>query len=373
MRYLFGFICVLALGVMGCSETSGTGGREFPCTEQGILDAIAEGGGPHTFDCNGPQSVNLQGEIVIDNDVILDGEGNLTVHGIGHHPQRVFSVPKGVKAELRRLTATNGYGGIANEGTLSIRDCVISGNWAEFGEPWAGGGIFNEGEMTIVNSTISGNQHDHGLGGGIYNGCSATLMLVNSTVSRNHGGADGSGPIGGGIYNAGEMTIINSTVSGNRASGFFDIYGGGIFTSGRMSVANSTVTGNSSDLGTAIAMGPSSCTDPRTEITGTLLDGDCARWRDEGTLVSNGYNIESPRDTCGFDQDGTDKVDVTEAQLNLGELADNGGPTMTHALGAGSVAIDHISAVDCGVTTDQRGEPRPVGDGCDVGAFEVQP
>jgi hypothetical protein len=46
---------------------------------------------------------------------------------------------------------------------------------------------------------------------------------------------------------------------------------------------------------------------------------------------------------------------------------------MTHALGAGSVAIDHIPAVDCEVDVDQRGQPRPGGTLCDVGAFEVQP
>jgi hypothetical protein len=90
------------------------------------------------------------------------------------------------------------------------------------------------------------------------------------------------------------------------------------------------------------------------------------------TWVSLGYNIESLGDTCGFDH-ATDLVGITEGQLDLGELANNGGPTMTHALGADSVAIDHIPAVDCGVTTDQRGEPRPVGDGCDVGSFERQP
>jgi hypothetical protein len=107
--------------------------------------------------------------------------------------------------------------------------------------------------------------------------------------------------------------------------------------------------------------------------TATLIDGACITA--EGSVVtwtSNGYNIESPGDTCGFDQTG-DLVNITEGQLDLGELVNNGGPTMTHALGAESVAIDRIPAMDCEVTTDQRGEPRPVGDGCDVGSFEVQP
>jgi hypothetical protein len=63
--------------------------------------------------------------------------------------------------------------------------------------------------------------------------------------------------------------------------------------------------------------------------------------------------------------------------LDLGPLADNGGPTQTHALLPGSVAIDVIPADDCvdtegePLTTDQRGFPRD--SMCDVGAFEVQP
>ena len=95
-------------------------------------------------------------------------------------------------------------------------------------------------------------------------------------------------------------------------------------------------------------------------------------------MTSNGYNIESPGDSCGL-TDPTDLVNVSAAELNLGPLADNGGPTLTHALLPSSVAIDHISPEMCldadgqPLTTDQRGEPRPGGTMCDVGAFEVQP
>ena len=79
----------------------------FPCTEQGILDAIALGGGPHTFACNGPTTVTTQGEIFIYNDVILDGEGNLTIDGNDDH--RVLSVVPGVTAELIGMTVSGGY------------------------------------------------------------------------------------------------------------------------------------------------------------------------------------------------------------------------------------------------------------------------
>jgi hypothetical protein len=97
-------------------------------------------------------------------------------------------------------------------------------------------------------------------------------------------------------------------------------------------------------------------------------------------LDSSGYNIESPEDTCGFDQ-VSDQAGVTGVQLNLGPLQDNGGPTETRELRENSVAIDQIPAAECvdgdgePLRTDQRGETRPAGAGseCDVGAFEVQP
>ena len=388
MRYLFGFLCVCALGVMpvvGCSEAEG-GGDVFPCNEQGIRDAIAKGGGPRTFACEGPKTVTTLDEIIIDNDVILDGEGNLTVDGNGDH--RVFSVPEGVSAELRWLTVTRGSasgGGVASEGTLTIRGCVISNNAAgsPSGATGDGGGILNARQMIIIDTTVTWNSVSHGTGGGIYNSGSATLTLVNSTVSDNHAGIDGSGAVGGGIRNVGEMTIINSTVSENGAIGFSNVSGGGISNGGTLTLTHSTVCGNTADSGDAIAVYVSSY----TEIANTLIDGDCGSYDIlplPGTpdIASNGYNIESPGNTCGFSR-GTDLVNITEGQLDLEPLADNGGPTETHALGEGSVAIDVIPEGDCvdadgqPLLTDQRGEPRPVAivgpePKCDIGAFEVQ-
>jgi hypothetical protein len=88
-------------------------------------------------------------------------------------------------------------------------------------------------------------------------------------------------------------------------------------------------------------------------------------------FVSNGHNIESPNDTCGFDQ-LTDQVNVTTEALALGPLADNGGPTETKALLSGSVAIDVIPPEMREVDEDQRGVTRPQGPACDVGAFELE-
>ncbi|MGB5812093.1 MAG: choice-of-anchor Q domain-containing protein [Polyangiales bacterium] len=63
----------------------------------------------------------------------------------------------------------------------------------------------------------------------------------------------------------------------------------------------------------------------------------------------------------------------TISALALGALTHNGGPTLTHGLLPGSVAIDAIPGLMCAVAEDQRGEPRPAGGMCDVGAVEVQP
>ena len=332
----------------------------FPCTEQGIRDAIAEGGGPHFFDCVGPTTVATEAQIVIDNDVILDGEGELTVDGQGDH--RVFRVENGVETELRGVTVTGGFaegdfpdnsgGGIyiSNTGTLTLTDSTVSDNTAQ-----VGGGITNNGTLTLTNSTVSGNTAQV-YGGGISN--NGTLTLTNGTVSGNNAGRDG-----GGIYisNTGTLTLTNGTVSGNTVGRD----GGGIYNSGTLTLTNGTVSGN-----TAIDEGYGIYNEGTVTLTNTLMDDPCA----VNSPTSLGGNLESPGNTCGLNRT-TDQVNVSADDLKLGPLAANGGDTMTHALGAGSVAIDHIPAVDCEVDEDQRGQPRPETGGsmCDVGAFEVQP
>jgi len=321
-----------------------------PCDELGIRAAIQAGGSdPYTFDCEGPTTVLTLDEIHIDKDVILDGEGNLTVDASDHH--RVFAVAELATVELRGFTVTRGR---------------VVGQF--------GGGIANGGELTLVNSTVrdsaavsepepcGGDPCTDGRAGGIWNGGAGALTLVSSTVSGN------TADSGGGIFQSGAtLMLTNSTVSGNAAS-----QGGGIYSdgSGPVTLTNSTVSGNSAVSGSAILL---SEVDPFASMTttATLIDGACAQ-QGEVTWTSNGYNIESPGDTCAFDQ-GTDKAGVSANDLKLAELANNGGPTQTHALGAGSVAIDAIPANSCEVTEDQRGEPRPGGTMCDVGAFEVQP
>jgi hypothetical protein len=178
--------------------------------------------------------------------------------------------------------------------------------------------IVNLGTLTLTNSIVSGNTT------GILNGVGSELTLTNSIVSGN----DGLG-----IRNAGTAALTSSTISGNTEEGIMNL-----------------------DEGAA------------TTLASSLIDDECGG----SGITSDGYNIESTPNTCG--------LEIVVDDLKLGALADNGGPTKTHALEPGSPAIDQIPQEDCvdadgaPLATDQRGQPRPETGGsmCDVGSFEVQ-
>jgi len=274
--------------------------------------------------------------VVIDKDVVLDGESELIIDGV-EESGGVVAVEAGVTAELRGVTVTGGrygeWGGIFNQGTLTVIDSTVSGNTATYG-----GGIRNEGTLTLTRSTVSGNEALHGAG--IYN--FGTLVATNVTLSSNRTPTPNNFDSGAAVRNQGVMTMTSSTVSGNSAQ-----HGGDVAQYDHVPAV----------------------------ITNTLIDGTCYLFNGR-TITSAGHNVESTGDTCGFGQ-ATDRVGVSTDNLALGPLRDNGGPTWTHALGAGSVAIDVIPEAECvdaegePLTTDQRGFPRD--SMCDVGAFEVRP
>jgi len=331
-----GTACADGAGTCQSGSCSGT----FACTEAGILDAIAVGGGPHTFDCDGPTTVVIGADIRIDSDVELDGGGNLIIDGDRRHNVSVNAV-----VTLRRIAMLRGdHGGaqtvgqcIFNEGSLLLVESMVS----ECGV--LGGALSNtNGELTVMRSVVSDSPSTEGV---IV--LSGRTRIVESTISGNQVGI--AVPLGDP-----QVIVANSTISGNVRLGI-----GG---DSRTTVVNSTVVGGNAVAGAVT-------------LRGTLVRGGCAE-----EVVSGGYNVEVSGDGCGFDQQ-TDQANVSLTDVKLGELADNGGPTMTHALLPGSVAIDVIPEEDCvdadgqPLTTDQRGEPRPETGGtmCDIGAFEVQP
>ena len=288
----------------------------------------------------------------ITQDLTINGPGADVVTVSGASAFQVFNIAGGVTVSISGLTMSNGRatqgGGIANGGTLTVTNSTFSGNSATglsgfFGH---GGGILNNGTLTVTNSTLSGN----------------SALVISSN--------------GGGIFNNGTLTVTNSTLSGNSALAGV---GGGIFNQGTLTVTNSTFSGNStvSSAGGGI-FNVFGATFKNSIIANSPSGGNCAG---PVAISSVGVNF-STDNTCG----GFTVVPSTGVGgLNLGPLQDNGGPTFTHALLPGSVAIDAV--MDCTdlsdppapVSTDQRGLPRPKdGDGngsvlCDAGAFELQP
>jgi CSLREA domain-containing protein len=308
----------------------------------------------------------------ITSNLTIDGPGAGALAVDGNDVNRVFNVGSGAVVRIEGLTITGGKppdgeagGGILNEGTLTLVNSTISGNSAKF----TGGGIYNPGTLTLTNSTISGNSADD-IGGGIVNSSTATLTVTNSTISGNSAKF-----AGGGIYNIlSTLTLTNSTVSDNRVSdsGDSSIHsrGGGIYNlEGTATLTNSTFSGNSaSDAGGGIY----NSDDGTANLSNTILanspsGGNCSNG---GTLNDQGYNIEDGT-SCSFSE-ANNSMPSTEPLL--GELANNGGPTQTHALEPRSPAINAIPSATNGcattIATDQRRVKRPQGGKCEIGSFE---
>ena len=213
-----------------------------------------------------------------------------------------------------------------------------------------GGGIFNAGTLTVTNSTFSGNSAD-GSGGAIFNGV-GTLTITNSTFSGNSAG------IGGALRNNGIASVTNSTFAGNSA-----IRGGAIRHSAGfadvLTVISSTFSGNSATDNTAGIANDTAVNTfhmSNTIIANSLSGGDC-----NSAPATNVNNLI---------EDGSCSPALS-GDPNLGPLQDNGGPTQTMALLSGSPAIDAGDDTAC-PATDQRGITRPQGPHCDIGAFELE-
>ncbi len=289
---------------------------------------------------------------------------------------------------ISKNTAIRDGGGLYNTASLDIRNSRVLGNETTIASE-GGGGIFNGlgGDATIIKTTISENSVKGRLssGGGIYNSFDGTVYIVDSTVNDNVSTNSSGGGIynnfgtltvnrttvfdnvaqsvGGGIYNGrGSTEIFNSTISGNSAQGNnVSSSGGGIYNgSGELSIRNSTIWGNVAPVGGAVyASSSGTATAQNSIMANSRLGEDCSNF-----VSADATNLDSDG-SC----DNAKKKSV--AAIGLAPLADNGGPTWTHALLPGSAAIDAAST-DATITTDQRAIDRPQGAAPDIGAFEAE-
>ena len=243
--------------------------------------------------------------------------------------------------------SANFGGGIYNQSTLTVSNSTLSGNSATSD----GGGIFNDGTLTVTNSTLSSNSATSD-GGGIFNHSFSTITVTNSTLSGNSANTSG-----GGIFNHSfsTITVTNSTLSGNSAN-----FGGGIYNQGTLTVTNSTLSGNSANTsGGGGIFNNATLNIANTIIANNTSGGDYAGTGTIGTNISN------------LVEDGS-LPGAMAADPLLGPLQNNGGPTFTMALLAGSPAIGAGNATISNASPvnglDQRGFTRITSD---IGAYAV--
>jgi MYXO-CTERM domain-containing protein len=245
---------------------------------------------------------------------------------------------------VRNNTTTVNGGGIYNEGTSSIKDTTISDNSAE-----GGGGVFLTGSntVTITGSTLSGNSAVGG--GGISGRAGMTLNMVNSTISGNT-----AADVGAGLYSNGSAVLnfvtIAKIVSGSDSA----TQGSGI------NMFPASTMDNTLSMKNVLLADNMAGSDPAL-----LVSANCGTTGGGIPVTSLGNNLSSDASCDAWLVAATDLKSVDPI---IGDLAPNGGPTLTHALVAGSPALS-AGASDAAVTTDQRGQPRETPP--DIGAFEL--
>ena len=358
-------------------------------------------------------TVNLTSdELLIDKNLTITGpfaDHVVVRRSTNSTPFRIFEIYSTFTVSISRLTISNGSvvgglgsdgvgGGIRSAGVLTLSDCTISANQAAGSEfvGGNGGGIFNDsGTMTITRCTISNNSAQYSTGssgdqatisgGGISNYSGGSLTITNSTISGNsctvtdHFGLNTSFGAGGGVSNSnrGSMTIRNCTISGNSgvATGFgTTMLGGGIANYGvNLQITSSTIvhnsaSGDSGALGGGIYGSPNGSTRTDSSIIALNTASTGPDFTGAGGLQSLGYNIIGNNADAVISSQPTDQIGTPVAPIDplLAPLANNGGLTLTHALQAGSPAIDHGDPA--APPEDQRGYGRV--DVPDVGAFE---
>ncbi|WP_394837975.1 right-handed parallel beta-helix repeat-containing protein [Pendulispora rubella] len=379
MRVRFG-LCIAAVGT---SMAGGAHAATFSVTTTGdagagsLRDAITQANaaaGPHTINLTATGAISLATalpNIAQATKIVGPGAANLSVRGKTGGRFTVFVVAAAV--EISGVTIAGGDGDRAGgievrSGSLSLSDSVLADNAADMGSA-----IYASAPLTITRTNISGNK---GGNAAIY--ALNTATITDSVISDNAttaivfppaarvltidrctlSGNNGARGVGGLQLQGGTAVVTNSTFSGNigRLGGDFWTYSDGV----TFQLLNVTAIGGSA---------PSVLADHAAtfSLRNTILSGTGDRCRvARMNITTKGHNLSSDA-TCQL-ADATDKPSTAPM---AGDLADNGGLTKTHALLAGSPAInagDNASLP----ATDQRGRARISGAAVDIGAYEVQ-
>jgi CSLREA domain-containing protein/uncharacterized repeat protein (TIGR01451 family) len=316
-------------------------------------------------------SMHIEGPVAGEPDqLLLDADGQ----------SRLFEISGTVTVHIQDLTLSGGHttapnaqGGavrVVDGASLTLERMIISGNTTERSGGHGGGVYVADGKLEIIDSRISGNRAmvlvSNGGGIAAYN---SEVSVVRSLIHDNES-VHSSG--GGMFVDGGPLSLVNSTISGNKASST----GGLMFRGSDAVLLHSTLAFNLAGTGTGVqdvfvsgqSDSPATLALNYSLIVQSEDRQTCHRLTNAHTTLTAEGSLSTHSSCTG--------VATPLELIRLGSLADNGGYTRSHGLGLGSVAID--AAGDCpvlhGLDEDQRGLPRPGGnsDTCDVGAFEQQ-
>lgn len=394
-------------------------------------DIIVLGAGTYTLSI-GPSGddAGLNGDLDATQSVVIQGAGqaNTTIGAAAGWSDRILETHAGTSVKIVGVTITDGNmltsngggimswqdltlvntavyqnnsgsfgGGISSQnGTVALIKSAVAGNTAA----QAGGGIFASSVTLLVLASDVVSNGSNGDGGGLYS--SGTVTVTNSTVSYNQAAGNGggmrtNGPTvilnstlrnnvavlhGGGLYGP-SFEVMNSTISSNDAWQS----GGGIYKgSGNGSLYSVTITANRADAdqggttgdggglynGSGVINLRNSIVANNTDLGGANNHADCS-----GTLTSGGYNLVRSGSGCVVLGDTTGNLPFgTDPQF--GPLANNGGPTWTHALLTSPTASPAINAGNpsgctgqyfASLPADQRSGARA--GRCDMGSYEA--
>jgi hypothetical protein len=331
---------------------------------------------------------------------IYQQDGTLILNGVTFATNSAFGGNIGFLDNLGVGSCSGGA--IFNGGTIKATNCVFLGNVATGtplynGASALGGAIHNRGYATIVSATFSGNNAiggdggffqtffgvpGSGYGGALFN--SNTVVLVDSVFFGNasFGGAgffgfSGGNAFGGALCNLGGIFATNDTITENMAQGGAGGSagdpgtgnGGGLFNQGGTAILDYLTIASNSAGGFVGVGGGINATNGSLLLQNSIVAENASGsdfYGSYGALTDGGDNLSSDL-SFQFTAPGS----MNNTNPELGPLGNNGGPTQTMPLLAGSPAINAAGVGDI-VTNDQRGYPRPSGPEPDIGAFEYQ-
>lgn len=400
-RHLFlSGLCVVLIGLFICFSgmpgyaatytVTNNGDSGAGSLRQAIIDAnVNPGADEITFGDFTGTIVLTTSQLEISSSMTIQGPGAEQLAISGNDTCRVFFINTAESVDISGVSIVSGRqnagGGIYNmSGNLTVTDCIFSSNTATID----GGGMYNEDCHPIVTNCIFSLNTAGNDGGGMYNYWGSSPTVTNCTFSNNSATYSG-----GGMYNydSANPAVINCTFTSNIAYN-----GGGMFNefNSNPTVTNCTFASNTSYSGAGIYnVDNSSPTVTNCTFTSNIatIGGGISNNNGSNPIVVNCifwddcdfdeiYNAnESSVATLSYcivqsDDYGTGTIilgNVTSADPLIEALADNGGPTQTCALPAGSPAID-TGTEDGAPLSDQRGVSRPQGSGIDMGAFELE-